>query len=108
MSAAASGHQINYKVVPPTPKDLGALLPGVRSYQKFREGTSNTIPHGGPGNTGIIYGSNTNLGTRWWIETTDYRGRLVTFPLNNRDHLGRRAMPQFKVDSLFSRDANQP
>jgi len=108
MSAATSGHQIDYKVVPPTPRDLGVLIPGVRTCQKYRSGTSNTIPHGGPANSGIIFGSNTNLGTRWWIDSTDFQGRLVVSPLNNRDPLGRRVMPQFKVNSLFRRDMDQP
>jgi len=104
MSAATSGHQINYKVVPPTAKDLGALVPGVRSAQKYREAASK----GGFGQTGIISGSNTNLGTKWWIHGYDFRGRTIAFPLNGKDPLGQRTMPQFKIDSLLRRDDDQP
>ena len=104
MSAAASGRTIKYKVVNPTPKDLGQLVPGVRSAQKYRKAASK----GGFGQTGIITGSNTNLGTKWWIHGEDFRGRTITFPLNGKDPLGTRIMPQFKIDSLFRRDEDQP
>ena len=104
MSAATTGHSIKYKVVDPTPKDLGQLVPGIRSVQKYRQAESK----GGFGQTGIITGSNTNLGTKWWISGKDFRDRIITFPLNNRDHLGTRIMPQFKIDCLFRRDEDQP
>jgi hypothetical protein len=104
MSAAATGHSIKYKVVDPTPKDLGQLVPGIRTAQKYREAASK----GGFGQTGIIYGSNTNLGTKWWIAGEDFRGRVITFPLNNRDPKGTRYMPQFRINCLFRRDNNQP
>jgi hypothetical protein len=105
MSAAASGRSIKYKVINPTQKDLGALIPGVRTAQKYREAISDGA---GYGNTGIVYGSNTNLGTRWWIHGYDYFNRIVAYPLNGRDALGQRNMPQFRIDSTFNRDINQP
>lgn len=104
MSAATSGHTIKYKIINPTQKDLGSLVPGTRTVQKYRKAASK----GGFGQTGIIYGSNTNLGTKWWIHGYDFRGRTITFPLNGKDSLGARVMPQFKIDSLFRKDEDQP
>lgn len=104
MSAATSGHTIKYVVVNPTQKDLGMLLPGVRVVQKYRNADSK----GGFGQSGIIYGSNTNLGTRWWLHGVDYKNRTVAYPLNSRDALGHRYMPQFKINCLFNRDICQP
>ena len=104
MSALASGHDVSYKVIDPTPEDLGVMVVNTRVVQKFREAESK----GGPGQSGIVFGANTNLGSKWFIKGTDRQGRLATVPLNGRDILGTRYLPRFKVDSLFRLDADQP
>jgi len=104
MSAATSGHQILYKVVDPTPRDLGVMVPNERVVQKFRQAENKA----GPSESGIVIGSNTNLGSKWWVAGIDLKNRLVCIPLNGRDELGQRYMPQFKVDALFRLDEDQP
>jgi hypothetical protein len=104
MSAATSGHQINYKVVDPSQRDLGQLVSPLRVVQKYRLEASK----GGPGQTGIIYGSNTNLGSKWYISGKDFKDRTIVTPLNGKDILGTRYMPKFKLNSLFRRDNDQP
>jgi hypothetical protein len=94
--------QLKYKVINPSQKDLGLLIPQIRVAQKYREGENK----GGPEKSGIIWGSNTNLGIKWYLREI-YQGNIVAMPLNNRDHLGDRAMPQFKINALFRLD-NQP
>jgi hypothetical protein len=104
MSAAASGHNINYKVVSPTPQDLGELVPTMRVVQKYRKDLS----LGGPAESGIIIGANTNLGSKWYLKGVDYKGITIAMPLNGRDLLGDRHMPDFKIRALFRRDEDQP
>jgi hypothetical protein len=104
MSAATSGHQISYKVVKPTPKDLGVMVPLERVAQKFRKAENKA----GPPESGIVIGSNTNLGSKWWISGVDRKERLICYPFNGKDEKGRRYMPRFKVDALFRLDEDQP
>ncbi len=104
MSAALSGHVIKYVVVDPTPKNLGEMVPVSRVAQKFRLDESK----GGPANSGIVFGANTNLGSKWFVTGRDFRDRLVMMPANGRDLLGIRYMPEFKVKSLFRLDEGQP
>ena len=105
MSATSSGHVGNYVVVPPYTRDLiGAITQNVRVAQKYRPGESK----GGFADSGIIMGSNTNLGTKWYYQKDDYRDRWIMIPLNNRDPLGARKLPEYKVHALFERDSHQP
>jgi len=104
MSAALSGHVINYVVVDPTTKDLGEMVPVTRVIQKYRLDESK----GGPGNSGLIFGANTNLGSKWFVTGVDFKNRLIMMPANGRDLKGIRYMPEFKVKSLFRLDEDQP
>lgn len=106
MSALASGYTCNgYYINPPYSRDIiGIIEPHARVLQKYRKSTNK----GGPPNSGLILGSNTNLGTRWYAQKYDYKSRLVMVPLNNRDALGARNMPEWRVKTLFKRGDNQP
>ena len=105
MSALASGHSGNYTVVAPYTRDLiGNISPGVRAVQKYRPGESK----GGYAESGIITGSNTNLGNKWYAQKRDFKDRLIMIPFNGKDALGARHLPDWKVYALFNRDENQP
>jgi hypothetical protein len=105
MSALASGHDVNYAVIPPYTRDaIGAIVSGVRVVQKYRPGESK----GGYAESGIITGSNTNLGNKWYMQKKDFKNRFVMIPFNGRDALGARHMPNWKTYSLFKRDEHQP
>lgn len=87
---------MKYLVIPPTASDLGDLVIHDRMYQKYRQG-----PSAGGEEGGIIAGSNTNLGTRWWIKGIDFKNRYIIFPLNNREHTGERYFPVFRLKANF-------
>ena len=95
---------ITYRVIAPQQRDLRSYVPDTTMFQKYRLAENK----GGFPESGIVYGSNTNLGTRWYINSVDYTTNMVVFPLNSKDALSERRMPEFKILALFRMDERQP